>query len=73
MLNICQTAKSYEFAHCCKFLLKESQWDTLDKLQNAMQPVKNLTLLLQRKNLLIGDFYGAWVKTKVKLKNINSV
>jgi hypothetical protein len=56
-----------------KFLLKESQWEALEKLKNAMQPVKNLTLLLQRENLLIGDFYGAWVETKVKLKNINSV
>jgi hypothetical protein len=55
-----------------KFLLKESQWEALEKLKTAMQPVKNLTLLLQRENLLIGDFYGAWLETKVKLKNINS-
>lgn len=52
--------------------LKSSEWVLIENLVVVLEPVHELTLKLQRSQLILGDFYKFWMELIFKLKNVNT-
>lgn len=49
-------------------VLSEEEWDFAKLLLRTLEPVYAATVKLQQKNLTAGEFYGEWLRCKLKLK-----
>lgn len=45
----------------------ERIWTFMESFVSVMKPVKDATLCLQASSLLVGDFYGVWLKMKIRV------
>lgn len=50
--------------------LSESNWVSIEKIVNILEPVKIASDVLQSEQLTITDFYNIWTKCKLKVKKI---
>ena len=46
----------------------EEKWKFAKLLLRTLEPVYATTIKLQEKNLTVGEFYGEWLRCKLKLK-----
>lgn len=50
--------------------LSEAEWKLLKKIVSILRHPYNVTVLLQRVNLTLSDFYAAWLELKLMLQQI---
>lgn len=52
--------------------IEDELWQFIVEFLNVFRPIKDVTLLLQSQNLIIGDFYKHWLRLKIGMKKQNS-
>lgn len=52
--------------------LNNEQWRVIEGIVAATQPFKDMTLKLQAKNLLAGDFLAGWERLKITLRKLSN-
>lgn len=52
--------------------LSEKTWESIQNYVDVLKPVYETTLILQKEQLLPGDFYAAWVSCYLQIKKIKS-
>jgi bifunctional polynucleotide phosphatase/kinase len=52
--------------------LEPSEWSFLTKFIEIFEPLEATTRKFQTQNLLISDFYGIWLESKLQISSINS-
>jgi hypothetical protein len=52
--------------------LSSSAWETVADVVKGLEHAKHATLLLQKEQLTVGDFYGIWLECKLKTKKVNT-
>ncbi len=55
-----------------EFDLTEEEWLAITDLAEALTPAKVTTKILQREQLTLGDFFGEWIKCKLKTQKIGT-
>lgn len=52
--------------------LPDDVWIGIKMLCDALEPVNDATIRIQREDLTIGDFYGAWLKCRNRIDSLDS-
>uniref|UniRef100_A0A1I8Q3X3 DUF659 domain-containing protein n=1 Tax=Stomoxys calcitrans TaxID=35570 RepID=A0A1I8Q3X3_STOCA len=45
-------------------------WDFMEEFVTVMKPVKDATIALQAAQLVIGDFFGVWIKMRLEISSM---
>lgn len=52
--------------------LSDNVWDGIKMICDALEPINDATIIIQRQDLTIGDFYGAWLKCRSRIELLDS-
>jgi len=70
--NVC-VYKEFSEEHLSEHLqLTESNWEEINLLLSALEPIFIATQKLQREQLFFGDFYKLWLETKLSVKSMEN-
>jgi len=61
-----------EIKELANVALSEAEWSRVNDILESLRPAREATVQLQENQLLVGDFYGIWLKCKMRTSKVDS-
>ncbi|CAH2986986.1 unnamed protein product [Chilo suppressalis] len=72
MLERLMRLKQFCSTHTLSLQIEENSWTKIEQNLQALKPCRELSKTLQKEQIIMGDFYIAWLKCKLEVENMNT-